>query len=69
MANGFNINTNFNINQFTNSIGDFNKAFSSSLDQANNAIQGNVSFDEIFNTIGNKQAEQKIENLSATEEC
>ena len=81
MANGFNINTNFNINQFTNSIGDFNKAFSNSLNQTQDAISGNVSFDEIFNSIGDKNASkstisqqvgldsinaQKIENLSPT---
>ena len=52
MANGFNINTNFNIGQFTNSIDDFNKVFSNSIDKANQNLQGTQSFDEIFNSIG-----------------
>ena len=52
MANGFNINTNFNIGQFTNSIDDFNKVFSNSLDKANQNLNGAQSFDEIFNSVG-----------------
>ena len=51
MTNGFNINTNFNMEQFTNSISDFNKVFSNSIDKANENLQGSQSFDEIFNSI------------------
>ena len=61
MANGFNINTNFNLGQFTNSIDDFNKVFSNSVDKANQNLQGTQSFDEIFNSIGQQNQTAPIQ--------
>ena len=59
MTNGFNINTNFNMEQFTNSISDFNKVFSNSIDKANENLQGSQSlhknkphrFKQVLNTL------------------
>ena len=56
MGDNFSINPNFNMGRFDNSISDFNKVFSDSLNQANNNIQSNQSFDEIFNSISSKNA-------------
>lgn len=53
MAENFNINPNFNINQFENSINDYNKIFSNSLDNAGKNIQTGQSFNDIFNSVGN----------------
>ena len=51
MSENFSINPNFNMNQFDNSINDFNKVFSNSLNQTNREIQDSRAFDEIFNSI------------------
>lgn len=51
MSENLNINPNFNMGQFENSINDFNKAFSVSLNQADNNFANSQSFDEIFNSI------------------
>ncbi|MBQ9150474.1 flagellar hook-basal body complex protein FliE [bacterium] len=56
MAENFSINPNFNMGQFDNSINNYNKVFSNSLNQANSALDGAQSFDEIFNSISNNQA-------------
>ena len=49
--NNFEINTNFNPN-FNNSINDFNKIFSNSLKETSKNLNSNMSFDEVFNAIG-----------------
>jgi len=46
--NNFSINPNVSLNGFQNSITDYNKAFSGSLNEADK------SFEEIFNSIGDK---------------
>lgn len=46
--NNFSINPNINLSGFQNTISDYNKAFSGSLDSANK------SFEEIFNAVGEK---------------
>ena len=48
MSENFSINPNFKMGQFDNSINEFNKAFSNSLNQADATFNGQ-SFDEIFN--------------------
>lgn len=55
MADNFSINPNFKMGQFENSISDYNKVFSDSLNQANNNIGQNQSFDEIFNSFNSNQ--------------
>ena len=55
MSENFSINPNFNMGQFDNSISNYNKVFSNSLNQANDALGGAQSFDEIFNSISNNQ--------------
>lgn len=55
MAENFSINPNFNMGQFDNSISNYNKVFSNSLNRANDALGGAQSFDEIFNSISNNQ--------------
>ena len=54
MAENFSINPNFNMGNFDNSINDFNKVFSNSLNQANSAIGDGQSFDEVFNSMSAK---------------
>jgi flagellar hook-basal body complex protein FliE len=83
MSENFSINPNFKMGQFDNSINEFNKTFSNSLNQAD-ATFGGQSFDEVFNAVSQKQinplqagtqmnvgmdsiAASKIENLSPTE--
>ena len=55
MAENFSINPNFNMRQFDNSINNYNKIFSNSLNQTNDALGNAQSFDEIFNSISNNQ--------------
>ena len=50
MADNFSINSNFNMGSFDNSINDFNKVFSSSLNQANENIEISQKFDKVFNS-------------------
>lgn len=57
--NNFSINPNINLNGFQNSIGDYNKAFSGSLNEANK------SFEEIFNSVGDKNNNNNIAPLEA----
>ena len=52
MAENFSINPNFKMNGFDNSINDFNKVFSNSINQANKGLDGTQSFEEIFNSMG-----------------
>ena len=54
MSENFSINPNFKMGQFDNSIQEFNKAFSNSLNQTDATFNGGQSFDEIFNSIGAK---------------
>ncbi len=51
MGNNFSINPNFNMNGFNNSIGDFNKVFSNSLNGNVNDLNNASSFGEVFNSI------------------
>ena len=78
----FNINTNFNVDNFNSSIADFNKIFNSQLDNANSQVN---EFSDIFNSMNQAQVQanqnplfnqfvgmdsinaQKIENISPTE--
>ncbi|MBQ4647049.1 MAG: flagellar hook-basal body complex protein FliE [Candidatus Gastranaerophilales bacterium] len=55
MSESFNINTNFNMGSFDNSINEFNKVFSNSLNQTNQNIASAQSFDEIFNSFNANQ--------------
>ena len=55
MAENFNINTNFNIGNFDNSINDFNKIFSNSINQTNENITSTQNFDEIFKSFNATQ--------------
>ena len=55
MAESFNINTNFNMGNFDNSINDFNKVFSNSINQANENITSAQNFDEVFNSFNATQ--------------
>ena len=50
MADNFSINSNFNMGSFDNSINDFNKVFSSSLNQANENTEISQKFDKVFNS-------------------
>ena len=49
--NNFEINPNFNTN-FDSSIKDFNKIFSDSLNQTNKTLNASLSFDDVFNKVG-----------------
>ena len=56
----FNIDPNFQINNFNNSINDFNKVFNKSLNDASKAYDNSdKSFQEIFNSI-NKPIEAGV---------
>lgn len=57
----FEINPNFNMNGFDNSINEFNKSFSNSINSSNEALKSNLSFDEVFNSI-NENKNQKQQN-------
>lgn len=57
----FEINPNFNMNGFDNSINEFNKSFSNSINSSNEALKSNLSFDEVFNSI-NENKKQKQQN-------
>ncbi len=57
----FEINPNFNMNGFDNSINEFNKSFSNSINSTNEALKSNLSFDEVFNSI-NENKNQKQQN-------
>lgn len=50
--NNFSINPNFKMGGFENSIEEFNKVFSNSLNGAQKNLENAASFDEIFNSIG-----------------
>ncbi len=47
----FNINTNFNMSSFDNSITEFNKVVNSATQQANENLNNLSNFDEVFNSI------------------
>ncbi len=51
----FEINPNFNMNGFDNSISEFNKSFSNSIKSNSEALSGNLSFEEVFNSFGNNK--------------
>ena len=48
--NNFNINTTFKMDNFANSINEYNKIFSDSLNQSNKAFENGNEFDKIFNS-------------------
>ena len=59
MSSNFNINTNFQLNNFDNSISEFNKAFSNSINDANKSLENNNNnFSEIFNSMTQQNNEQ-----------
>ena len=60
MTNNFNINSNFEMPQFQNSINDFNKVFSNSVNNAANHIEGANNFDEIFKSINNSKEKEPL---------
>ena len=62
----FQINPNFNTD-FNNSINNYNKAFSTSLKQANDNINGSLNFDEVFNSVSEKQNSKTKPIKSGTE--
>lgn len=47
----FNINTNFNMSNFDNSITEFNKVVNNATQQANENLNSLSNFDEVFNSI------------------
>ena len=49
--NNFNINTTFKMDNFANSINEYNKTFSDSLNQSNKAFENGNEFDKIFNSM------------------
>ena len=51
MGSNFSINPNFNMNNFNNSINDFNRAFSNSVSGFNENLQNSSDFGEIFNSM------------------
>lgn len=53
MNSNFSINPNFQMNGFDNSIQDFNKVFSNSINQSNNSLSSMSEFDKIFNDMSN----------------
>lgn len=62
MSNDFNINPNFKMGNFENSIQDFNKVFSSSLNQTNKAFENNtMEFEKIFNSMAQSQQMQPLQ--------
>lgn len=61
MSENLNINPNFNMGKFENSINDFNKAFSISLNQADNNFANSQSFDEIFNSINTQNSTKALQ--------
>ncbi len=65
MSSNFNINTNFQLNNFDNSINEFNKAFSNSVNNANKALENGANFDEIFNSIGQNNEQMAPMQLGA----
>ncbi len=58
MSSNFNINTNFQTNNFDNSINEFNKVFSDSINNSNKALENGANFSEIFNSMGQQNNEQ-----------
>lgn len=54
MGSNFSINPNFQ-NNFDNSIQDFNKVFSTSLEQSDKSISQQSDFDKIFNSISSSK--------------
>lgn len=61
MTSGFNINPNFKTGQFENSISEYNKVFSNSLNQAQENLNGAQSFDEIFKSMDNQIQTQPLQ--------
>ena len=55
MAENFSINSNFNMGNFDNSINDFNRIFSNSLNQTNENLTSAQAFDEAFNSFNATQ--------------
>lgn len=62
MSQNFSINTNFQMNNFDNSIKDFNKSFSTKI---KNDFEENSEFENIFNSIANKDNKIDTKNVSA----
>ena len=56
MGSNFSINPNFQMNNFDNSIQDFNKVFSNSVDKTNHSLSSMSEFDKIFNDMSNSSA-------------
>ena len=56
MGSNFSINPNFQMNNFDNSIQDFNKVFSNSVDKTNDSLSSMSEFDKIFNDMSNSSA-------------
>ena len=62
MAGDFNINPNFKMVNFENSIQDFNKVFSNSLNETNKAFENNsAEFEKIFNSMSQTQQMQALQ--------
>ena len=64
MSNGFEINPNFKMNGFDNSISDFNKVFSNSLNQTNQNIENSKTFEAVFNSMNIEPKPQIQGNIS-----
>ena len=56
MGSNFSINPNFNMGGFNNSIDDFNKVFSNSLNSADRTLDNASNFNEIFNSMSQNMA-------------
>ena len=52
---GFEINPNFQMGNFTNSIDKYNEVFSNSLNETNNAFENGNEFDKIFASMSQNQ--------------
>ncbi len=65
MSSNFNINTNFQMGNFDNSINEFNKAFSNSINNTNKALENGGNFNEIFNSIGQNNEQMAPMQLGA----
>lgn len=56
MGSNFSIDPNFNMNGFNNSINDFNRVFSNSLNGNENNLNNASNFSEIFNSMSHNMA-------------
>lgn len=70
MGSNFSINPNFNMNGFNNSINDFNRVFSNSLNGNENNLNNASNFSEIFNSMSHNmtpiQAGTQINDFNNT---